>query len=66
MPKILSLLRSSPCYMFQNSIGQLNNILKIGAQNICNVRFSDVSWTQLSHVVSEAGWYQIWYSCVEL
>ncbi|XP_029657503.1 uncharacterized protein LOC115231671 [Octopus sinensis] len=54
-PKLLYTLRSSPCFHEQNLLSVIENILKSGAESLCNVRFDPLGWIQSTLPVSRGG-----------
>ncbi|XP_029654886.1 uncharacterized protein LOC115228448 [Octopus sinensis] len=46
LPKLQHVLRSAPCFINPELLKELETGLKHSAENLCNIRFDEASWTQ--------------------
>ncbi len=55
MPKASYLLRSSPCYLVPDMMNMFDDNMRAAAENICNVKFDDTSWSRATLPIRYGG-----------
>ena len=55
LPKILYVLRASPCFLASSLLSDLDDIQRSLLEAICNVSLNDVAWRQASLPISAGG-----------
>ncbi|XP_029656497.1 uncharacterized protein LOC115230450 [Octopus sinensis] len=55
IPKILYILRSSPCFLHPKHLGSIDSIIRRHAELICNVQLDDLAWKQASLPIRMGG-----------
>lgn len=55
LPKMMHLLRSSPCYRFQEKLNEFDCMIKNSAENIINVNFNENAWIQSTLPIRPGG-----------
>lgn len=55
IPRMMHLLRSSPCWLFKENLNEFDKMIKFSAENITNVNFDKNAWSQCSLPVKKGG-----------
>lgn len=55
IPRMMHLLRSSPCWLFKDKLNEFDKMIKLSAENITNVKFDDDAWLQCSLPIKKGG-----------
>ena len=55
IPKLMYFLRCTPSFLFREVLHEYDNQLRLGLENILNVKFEEKSWLQSTLPVSKGG-----------
>lgn len=55
LPKMMHLLRSSPCWLFKHNLNEFDEMMKRSVTNIVNVSFDENAWNQSSLPIRRGG-----------
>ena len=55
MPRLLYTLRAAPCFREKSLLQELDDVIRKGASDICNVSFDDLNWQQATLPVRLGG-----------